>query len=71
MLAKSRKILNEQVPQSMAGLRVQFSSQVLKFKKRHIIRSYVESSNQHLQLVDHQNDFGSFSFQPKSLSFGI
>lgn len=88
MLAKSRKILNKQVPQSMAGLRVQFSSQVLNKKsksianllimcynkyinqKRKLIRSHIEPSNQYLQLVDHQNDFGSFSFQLESSSSG-
>lgn len=38
-------------------------SQKLFTQKRHTIRSYVESSNQHLQLVDYRNDFGSFSFR--------
>lgn len=88
MLAKPRKILNEQVPQSMAGLRVQLSSQVLNKKsksiakllimcynkyinqKRQLIRSHIEPSNQYLQLVDHRNDFGSFSFQLESSSSG-
>ena len=48
MLAKSRKILNEQVPQSMEGLRVQFSSQVLNKKSKSIANLLIMCYNKYI-----------------------
>lgn len=48
MLAKARKSLNEQVPQSMAGLRVQISSQVLNKKSKSIENFLIMCYNKYI-----------------------